>query len=198
MDSKEKILSQAKLLFAQKGYAGVSVRSLAKAVGVTPAALYHHFPDKKTLYLETVQFAFFNKAQAFSAVWQSEQPAIEKLRLFVESLAELLLADLDFHRLIQHELLEADDERMKLLAEDVFYEQFSELLQLFQELAPKLDAHLAAISVLGLICQQIEMQPLRRYLPGWQAEHEQAHVIANHAVSLLLNGIIQDHTIRER
>jgi len=58
LSSKEKILSTAIVLFAKKGYSGLSMRQLAMAVDLSVAAIYHHFPDKNTLYLEAVRFAF--------------------------------------------------------------------------------------------------------------------------------------------
>jgi len=48
--AKENIIETAVRLFAQKGYDGVSMEEIAKAVGVTKAAIYYHFKDKKALY----------------------------------------------------------------------------------------------------------------------------------------------------
>ena len=76
-----------------------------------------------------------------------------------------------------------------MLAEDVFKEQFCFLLSLMKEIAPEKDAHLSAISVLSLCKHHIEMQPLRRYLPEWDKQHEQPEVIEKHVVKLLLNGL---------
>jgi len=189
LNSKRKILLQAKVLFAQQGFDGVSIRSLAKAVNLSPAALYHHFPDKKTLYLETVQCAFAEQEHVFSKVWCSEGTARQKLIEFIECFTELMFADPAFHRLMQRELLIADNERMQLLAEDVFKEQFVELMNIIRQLAPRLDAHLAAVSVLGLVCQQLEMQPLLKCLPDWRLQHEQPQSLAKHINDILLNGI---------
>ncbi|MGR9072892.1 MAG: TetR/AcrR family transcriptional regulator [Gammaproteobacteria bacterium] len=190
MSTKQRILKKALPLFAKKGYAGVSMRDLAKAVNFGVSALYHHFPDKKTLYLETTRLAFSNKAMAFSEVWQSESSAENRLKLFIVCLVDMMLADEDFARLIQRELLEADAERMRLLAEGVFKQQFAELMRLVEELAPGKDAHLTAVSILGLVRYHLEIQPLRQFLPGHRAEHEVPGIIANHVIDLLLNGMV--------
>jgi len=87
---------------------------------------------------------------------------------------------------MQRELLEADPERMALLAREVFQVQFIELMKLTRQLFPKKDAHLMAVSVIGLVCYYLEMQPLRQYLPGYQAEHEQPRIIAGHICHLLM------------
>ncbi len=187
MSSKEKILSTAIVLFAQKGYSGLSMRQLALAVDLSVAAIYHHFPDKNALYLEAVRFAFSDQVQVFDQVWESDCSAEEKLARFIRSFIDVMLEDRDFHRLMQREIMEADPERMQLLAQGVFNRQFCLLMQLATELAPEQDAHLLATSVIGLAKYYIEYQPLLKYFPGWKPEHEMPEVIAAHITTLLLN-----------
>jgi AcrR family transcriptional regulator len=189
LDSKNKILKQAMKMFAEQGYSGVSMRSLAKSVNMSAATLYHHFPDKNSLYLETIRMAFSNKATAFNEVWAAQAPAPKKLGMFVSCLVHLMQADKDFHRLLQREVLEADNDRMKLLADGVFKQQFVELINLIKLLAPDKDAHLIAISVLGLVCYHLQIKPLRQFLPDYQVEHENAEKIASHVLELLLHGL---------
>lgn len=190
LNSKEKILTQAKTLFAEKGFSGVSMRNLANQVNMSVASIYHHFPDKNSLYLETVQFAFKDKAVVFSAIWQGNNSAEQKLALFVNALIEELTLDREFHCLMQRELIDANPERMEMLAKDVFNEEFSFLLNIMKEIAPQQDAHLAAISVLSLCKHHLEMQPICGFLPDWKPEHEQPQVIANHVMTILLKGLL--------
>lgn len=49
MATKERIFAAAKAAFEADGLAGVSVRSVAGAVGITPMAVYRHFADKDAL-----------------------------------------------------------------------------------------------------------------------------------------------------
>ncbi|MCK4706331.1 MAG: TetR/AcrR family transcriptional regulator [Gammaproteobacteria bacterium] len=44
------ILKESQRLFAEKGFHGVSIDEIARAVDVSPAILYRHFTSKKTLY----------------------------------------------------------------------------------------------------------------------------------------------------
>lgn len=46
----DRILSASLRLFADQGYAATSVRQIARAVGVTDAALYAHFPSKQSIF----------------------------------------------------------------------------------------------------------------------------------------------------
>src|SRR5215218_9926767 len=43
------ILAAAMRLLEKRGQAAVTVRGVAAAVGVTPMAIYHHFPDRDAL-----------------------------------------------------------------------------------------------------------------------------------------------------
>lgn len=47
--SKESILKEALYLLDENGPQGLSMRSLASRLKVTPMALYNHFPDRSTL-----------------------------------------------------------------------------------------------------------------------------------------------------
>lgn len=50
------ILRSAAKVFAQKGYAGGSLRQIADEVGVSPAALIRHFPNKESLYIAVLDY----------------------------------------------------------------------------------------------------------------------------------------------
>jgi len=54
-ERKETILSAAQGLFASKGFHGVSIDEIARAVSVSPAILYRHFDSKQTLYAAVLE-----------------------------------------------------------------------------------------------------------------------------------------------
>jgi len=47
--TKQRILSNAANLFAEKGFTETSIRELAEAVSLNSASLYHHFPSKNAI-----------------------------------------------------------------------------------------------------------------------------------------------------
>jgi len=54
-ERRESILSAAQSLFASKGFHGVSVDEIARAVNVSPAILYRHFDSKQSLYTAVLE-----------------------------------------------------------------------------------------------------------------------------------------------
>ena len=54
-DSKEAVLDAAQRLISQYGYAGFSMRDLAQQSGLAKATLYHHFEDKREIFLQVIQ-----------------------------------------------------------------------------------------------------------------------------------------------
>lgn len=49
---KQFILDAAVQMFVEKPFSQITMRSIADAVGITPAAIYSYFPDKNDLYAE--------------------------------------------------------------------------------------------------------------------------------------------------
>lgn len=50
MKTKDKILIEALSLFSVSGFSGVSVRDIAKAVGIRESAIYKHYKNKQELF----------------------------------------------------------------------------------------------------------------------------------------------------
>ena len=54
--TRERILREASVLFAQKGYHGTSTREIATAVGIQQPSLFHHFESKDAIMSELIDF----------------------------------------------------------------------------------------------------------------------------------------------
>ena len=189
MDTRHNILSAAVALFARDGYDKVSMRDIAGAVGIRAPGLYNHFPDKEHLYLESITHAFQGKAEALARAVQGDEPAWVRLERYVACLARVFIEDPDALRLIQREVLDGDDARLRTLAEQVFLAPFQDAMDLVETLSPGQDPHLLAVSVKALVLDHIKFTRLRRLLPGYRPEHDDPAVIARHVCRLLRAGI---------
>jgi AcrR family transcriptional regulator len=119
LNTAQLIIEQAIPRFAAAGYTGVSMRDIARAVGITAAALYHHFPDKQSLYLAAMARAFADKAEAITTTLQAPGSDRERLERFITRFTQLIASDPDFRALLQRELLDGDEVRLRLLAAQV-------------------------------------------------------------------------------
>ncbi len=51
---REKLLDTAELLFAQRGFFGVSIRDITQEAGVRSASINYHFDNKQNLFMEVI------------------------------------------------------------------------------------------------------------------------------------------------
>src|SRR5690242_14152022 len=77
--TKERITAAATYLLTEHGGAGVSMRKVAAAVGITPMAIYQYFPDRETLLNAVADTAFAELVRRWEA---ADRPvaADERLR----------------------------------------------------------------------------------------------------------------------
>lgn len=187
--TREEILELSAPLFAQYGYDGVSMRDVAAVAGLTQAALYYYFSDKDQLYLDAVGCAFEEKMEPLKAHFDGAGNPWDRLESFVFQFARLLAKEENFRRLIQWVLLDSDERRLQSLADQVFRDLFSALRHLAVEVAPGHDPQSFVISLIGLVIYPFETRSVRRFLPGYQRQHEDPEAIARHVVGLMRNGL---------
>jgi len=172
-------------LFARNGYEGVSMRTIADAVGVKAAALYYHFPDKQRLYLAVMAYALSNKLPQSAAALNADAPPLERLDRFVACMVDELTRDPDLLLLLQRERLDGNEERRSLMVREVFASHYRRLAELVRELAPHQNPTMLALSITGLIMFHLETASLSRFLPGWQPEDNCSEHLVAHIRSLL-------------
>ena len=56
-NSKETIIREALKLFAEKGFAAVSMRDLAEAAGISASTIYHYYDSKQALFRDMIREA---------------------------------------------------------------------------------------------------------------------------------------------
>ena len=103
--SAAKILQAATKLFAQENFSAVSIKQIATASGVNSALISYYFGGKKNLYQEVL----YTEADKFLMLQdkiraQMESP-LQKLRSYVDSIAEMQLKQPYNMHLIYRELL---------------------------------------------------------------------------------------------
>lgn len=79
--TRSALLTAARRLFADKGFADTSTPEIVKAAGVTRGALYHHFEDKLELFRAVITDEFTQvAAEVTSSATEAVGSAIEVLK----------------------------------------------------------------------------------------------------------------------
>lgn len=96
------LLDHAFSLFAKNGYHGVSVRQIAKSVGMTTGMLYHYFPNKPDLFKSLLNQMQSRQINDFESSLRQHEDGSVALALFVQkeqqAMQNLLSIAIDFRR----------------------------------------------------------------------------------------------------
>lgn len=77
--SRTKLIAAARALFEQGGYAATSTEALLVATGLTRGALYHHFRDKKDLFVAVCEAVHAELSAAIDAAADDKAPLPDQL-----------------------------------------------------------------------------------------------------------------------
>ncbi|MBF0190581.1 MAG: TetR/AcrR family transcriptional regulator [Magnetococcales bacterium] len=190
-----KILEASLPLFAARGYNGVAMRDIAQTVGITAAALYNHFSGKETLYFKALEYAFAGKVNTLAEELEVARDSRSRLRRLISFWIEIFGGDVILRSLLQREMSDADEQRLRLLLDRVFLPVYEESKGILVELAHgRTDEHLLFCAILGLVLSHFQLAPIRRRLPGTRVEHEDVEGIADHLARLLFDGLDPDRS----
>ncbi|HKL46581.1 MAG TPA: TetR/AcrR family transcriptional regulator [Roseovarius sp.] len=91
-DRRAEIIGIAKHLFVENGFAATSMSSVANAVGLTKASLYHHFPGKDDLFAACVTEGLSDELLALRKIAEdSETDPKTRMRAVLEALYETFI-----------------------------------------------------------------------------------------------------------
>jgi AcrR family transcriptional regulator len=190
MDSTQhRLLVTAAELFAEKGFAAVSMRAIAKSMDITQAAIYHHFGNKEELYYASVRHLLQQKLAPLDELSQSGESPEGQLKIWILQLLQMLKNDALFCKIYYRELLDGDENRLRALAEDVFADMHDAIDNMVRNISPTIDSHLAVVSLMGMIFHHIEVIRIGQVLPWSKPEHGQLDVLSEHIGSVFINGL---------
>lgn len=127
------ILEVASRLFANRGYEATSMGEVARQAGVSKANVFHHFGSKHGLYLEVMREACQDSREALCRVRGKGESVARQLSAFLHHHLDILLRREQISRLIMREIMESSPEGAKELAEQVFFDSFTELVEIVRE-----------------------------------------------------------------
>ncbi len=107
-EARERVLDAAERLFAEKGYASVTLRDIAAAVGIRHASLYHHAPGgKEELFVEVAGRNFARHREGLGAAIAGAAPDV---RARLRAAADWLLSQppMDLVRMVYSDMPSID------------------------------------------------------------------------------------------
>jgi AcrR family transcriptional regulator len=161
--TRDRILRLADALFAEHGYARVSMRLVATASGVTKPALYYHFRNKDALFEECV----LATQKHMGEMLREAAASAGSLEQRVTAVAQILLTGSPHHPvLIQNDIAEHLPAEVRERLERGFQENvIAPLAGLFAEagtrgeLRPEVSDEVAATSILGVCMAFLPVAP---------------------------------------
>jgi AcrR family transcriptional regulator len=182
---QEQILQIATELFSRKGFEGVSVRDVARAARVTLPTIYHHFGDKRSLYMESCVQLFTDWGRHHGRLLGRDGTPGQRLFDYFVSLCHSLASDRKFSSLLQREILERDDAGIRRLTEATFRGHFDQVTQLCSDLGCKGNVALTAHTIFALTFGLAQLRPIAREL-GVTKSIQHADAMARHVLGVVL------------
>jgi len=196
MDMRTLILESAIKLFVEKGFDGVTMRALAREVGIiTPGGIYHHFPDKLSLHAAAVDYAFklrSKPAVSFLLDKNAGTPK-ERLKKFIFRVCERFHRDKEFHRLLQRLRFESTagehGERYGAIINGPTLQLEAFLDEL--DLPPEINKRILTTLIFGLVTHTYDSEAMLSSLPGYGPELNEPQLVADQIFRLLEHGIFR-------
>ena len=105
-DTAGRIVAEARRLFAEKGYDGVSIKEISERAGVNIAAVNYHFDSKENLFhhiIEQFLSELFVSSRKTLLPPQSVEDLKVRLEVFVRQTIEAIISQPDVMTIIQRE-----------------------------------------------------------------------------------------------
>jgi AcrR family transcriptional regulator len=123
---KDRILNEAEILFAEKGFHAVTVREITRSAKCNLAAVNYHFGNKENLYLEVFKQRWIPRAKRVRAAFQKTVSADngQEIAEIVHALAHAFLkGPLTDDERLRHAQLMIREMAMPTLARDRLIEE---------------------------------------------------------------------------
>jgi TetR/AcrR family transcriptional regulator len=106
LSTREVILVEAILCFAEAGYDGTSLNDIAAAVGIRRQSLLHHFPSKEQLYGEVFERMLGDWITRLADVIGASSRGFDKVELVLQAGFDFFADNPSYVRLVRREAID--------------------------------------------------------------------------------------------
>lgn len=180
------MLDVATELFARKGYRAVSIREIAQRSGVTLSSLYHHFGDKRSLYIQAHLKEFTRSSSRLEAAVERGATPEQRLLSFTTELCRVLSEPGPLFRLVARHYIEGEPDVVRSLAQATVPEQFRRVRAAIRAIVPDRDPTAVTLSLYALVHGHITLRPFADSLPWKPGVPRSPDGMALHVLAELL------------
>ncbi len=190
------ILEAAEYLFAEKGFAAVSMSAIARLAGTSKPNIYHHFENKNDLYIAVMKIAARHSQELLGRLEEQPGSLQDKLSAFANGQLGSILAHKRRTQLILREALSGGSERGRDIAKHVVGESFTRLVAMVHqgqeenEFRADIDPALAAFMIVAANMFYFQSAPVMQHIPGTGFIGD-AGVYSEGIMDILFNGILR-------
>ncbi|OLT41235.1 TetR family transcriptional regulator [Saccharomonospora sp. CUA-673] len=180
----ESLLSVAVALFNERGYDGTSMEDLARKLGITKSAIYHHVRSKDELLQLAVNRALDGLFAEADRLGEVDGPAIEKLEQLVRASVVVLVERLPFVTLLLRVRGNTKVEKAALARRREFDHRVTDLVSKAAadgDLRPDVDPATSARLLFGMVNSLVEW-----YRPRGDVD---AEALADTVVAVAFDGL---------
>lgn len=194
-DSAERILAAAEDLFAEHGFDAVSISDIATRSGVSKSNVFHHFSSKNELYLAVLKGAQEVFFKLVGDLHDGHGRLQDRLEKFATAHLQRMLELSKVSRLVLRDLLESAPERNKQVAEKIFNNNFSLLLDVIRknqahgEIRADINPAMAALVLVAADVFFFQARAVLQHFPGVNFAEDNSGYSAM-LVDILLHGIL--------
>jgi AcrR family transcriptional regulator len=82
-DTRNKIVEVARVLFAEQGFEGTSIREIAKEADVNLASVNYHFHNKENLFTEVLRHGYLECSTELRNFFNTQHPDLDSILLYL-------------------------------------------------------------------------------------------------------------------
>jgi AcrR family transcriptional regulator len=202
-ETRERLISAAVKLFAEKGFDGTSVKELADAAGANVSLVSYHFGGKEGLYRHCLEQFGRERLEVARRLLQPVQSLEEfkiRLEMFVTEIFACHVADSSRARIIHREC-----DMDTPIALEVFRETFLKVFETLKEfiaaaqekniIRSDLESHLTTASIFGCIVNFMRSDRLTQKFYGHSIQDsEYRKKVIHHLIQICLFGLIGERS----
>ncbi len=199
--TKERILDEAEILFAQRGYRDVTIREITAAARCNQAAVNYHFGGKQNLYLEVFRARWGPRAKRLRDYFEeslaghdSPSPAVV-VHALASAFLEGPLTEEEKHR--HHQLMTRElaqpTEAFELVAHEVHQPFLGDLVEKFRSsIRVPVDEErliLCIVSIMAMVLHFNFARPMITHITGGAYDEDFKSRLVKHITDFSIHGL---------